>query len=241
MRKLTKIVRLFVVLFVPACKWRLLRFLGDEVDKCKIGLSVVWVDRLRMEKGSSIGHGNVILVPSIEMEEKAKIKYGNILKGNFFVEMRRSSVISRFHNIVSNLQEETSRFQLGENSALTKKCSVDLTSSVIIGKNTQFAGVGIQIWTHGYVHYTGGKRLRIQAPVVFGDDCYVGSASVISPGVKVCDGCNFSSMVNIVGTYDEPGLYVGAKAVLKKALNWEKELVGYKRLNYVDEVRYSKI
>ena len=74
-----------------------------------------------------------------------------------------------------------SDFTMGANSRLIMNHSIDVWNDVIIGSGTRLAGKGSQIWPHGSLKTATGINLS----VVIGDDCYVGSGVMISPGVKV--------------------------------------------------------
>jgi acetyltransferase-like isoleucine patch superfamily enzyme len=62
---------------------------------------------------------------------------------------------------------------------LTRRHWVDVVDRVRIGAGSIVAGVGSQFWTHGF---SGNER-----DIDIGGDCYVGTASIFTPGSGVAD------------------------------------------------------
>ncbi len=80
-----------------------------------------------------------------------------------------------------------------------------------IGDFSTLAGIGTQIWTHGYIHETKGiGRYRIDGRIVIGNNVYIGAGSIISMGVRVADGVIIGAGSTVARDLKEPGLYVSA-------------------------------
>ena len=230
MRILRKVLSLIVGL-IPGLNVYALNLLGHKISlRSRIGLSLFWCEKIEIGSGTKIGRLNAFVVPSMCLGENVLIRDGNLFKGNFDLQLGNLCRISRW-NKISNSNESGAKttFSMAVNSQITTKAVVDLTSDVSIGSNSQIAGVGVQIWTHGYVHLTTGDRIRVDGPVQIESNCYVGSSSCISPNTIIGDGCNFGSLSNIVGQYNKSGLYVSPKAQYKLKLVREEILENYEK------------
>lgn len=234
MKTLRKVLSL-IFGFIPGLNVYVLNLLGHKISlSARLGINLFWCERIEIGSGSRLGQFNIFIVPSMWLGENVVIRDGNLVKGNFDVRLRRLSRISRWNKVSnSNRGGVKTNFSLGVNSQITTKAVVDLTSDVTIGGNSQIAGVGVQIWTHGYFHLETGARIRVDGPVQIDSNCYVGSGSCISPNTLIGEGCNFGSLSNIVGHYKKPGFYVSSKAQYKSPLvreeieaKYEEKLTG---------------
>ncbi|HIF9279603.1 TPA: acyltransferase [Photobacterium damselae] len=80
----------------------------------------------------------------------------------------------------------------------------DLAADISIGSNVVFGGKHTEVWTHGYDW----ARKKIIGPVRILDDVYIGSKSIINPGVLIC-----SKSV------------IGSGTVISKSVNYEYKLI----------------
>ncbi len=83
-----------------------------------------------------------------------------------------------------NKIQGTAAFSIGENSRIINEHTIDLHNDVTIGNNSWLAGKGSQIWTHGSTQtLIGNKDLSVK----IGDFVYIGSNSLIAPGVSIAN------------------------------------------------------
>jgi acetyltransferase-like isoleucine patch superfamily enzyme len=204
-------------LLLPSIVLRpVLRALGHRIGRrVRIGFSVVLVERLYLADGASIGHLNLLSCECLLLREAAYLGRLNALIGPFRVVLRRDAAIGNANKITRGPRPSTAvgsaRIRLGRLAKLTANHRVDLTCSVTIGDYSTFAGVGSQIWTHGYVHATtGAGRYRIDGPVIVGNNVYVGSGAIINGGVRIGSGIIVASGLTVASDFDESGFYVPA-------------------------------
>jgi acetyltransferase-like isoleucine patch superfamily enzyme len=112
-------------------------------------------------------------------------------------------------------------FTIGKNSRIINDHYIDLGNDVRIGNNTWLAGKQSQIWTHGSLHTkTGEKDLR----VVIGDDIYIGSNTLIAPGVHIAH-LNLIGMGSVVTKSIETSRNVVAgnpATIVKQDIDWRE-------------------
>jgi acetyltransferase-like isoleucine patch superfamily enzyme len=71
------------------------------------------------------------------------------------------------------------------------------------------AGLGSQLWTHGYYHADKGlDRIRIDGNIEVGDNVYVGSSVIFNPGVVIGSRIHIGSGAVISKDLKDPGMYV---------------------------------
>ncbi|MGC6415414.1 MAG: acyltransferase [Bacteroidia bacterium] len=240
MSKIKKVLR-FICGLIPYLNVVLLKIIGEKVSlKANLGVLFLWCDKIELQDGVYIGGFNIIFVRSFYCGKGVKIRGLNIFKGNFDCVFDDSVGISRFNKFTSPYSDYKSTLRLKRNARITQKSIIDLTDDVEIGENSQLAGLGTQIWTHGYFHIENNRRFRVDGSVVIGDDCYLGSHSIVSPGTKILRGCNFASLSNITGFYEKPGLYGSSKAVYKKALEINEFDKKLKKRTNGSEIIYKK-
>ena len=212
---LTNIVSLILCLFIPIRFSRfLLNRLGHNIDKsAKIGLSLVWDTKLNLGPNCKIGNFNIISVIKLEMQNGSLIRNMNIIYGLFTVILSKDSRIGKQNNITRSKSKSivigVSQLYIGELSCITKKTTIDLTSSLFLGEFSQIGGVGTQIWTHGYIHANSGPdRFRVDSKVKIGNNVYIGSNCLINPGVTIGDSINVGGNSTVAKDLLTPGMYV---------------------------------
>ncbi|MBN1377688.1 MAG: hypothetical protein JXA04_00475 [Gammaproteobacteria bacterium] len=168
-----------------------------------------------MESNVVIGHLNIIRINQLKMGEKSYIGRMNIMNGPFSVELdKRASIGNRNTILRGSLGIVTygfSELRLGELAKITSSHRIDCTQSVTIAAFSTMAGIGSQIWTHGYIHETHGAcRYRVDGKVEIGHNVYIGSGCIISMGVNIASGVIVGAGVTVARNLDVPGLYVSA-------------------------------
>lgn len=131
-----------------------------------------------------------------------------VSKNEFFGTSKNISPFKDYENIV-----------IGSKTIITRGHSFDLSDEIIIGKDVTFGGSGIQVWTHGFDL----EHTKIQASVRLGDNCYVGSRSLIMPGVQVCDSASFGAGTIVSKSVIESGFYTSSNLVKRTDLKYYKE------------------
>jgi carbonic anhydrase/acetyltransferase-like protein (isoleucine patch superfamily) len=79
---------------------------------------------------------------------------------------------------------------IGRDTWIGPFCLIDGTAGIRIGKNCSIA-LGSQILTHDTIEWalTGGKRPYQFAPVSIGDNCFLGTLSIVVKGVTIGSRC----------------------------------------------------
>ena len=80
--------------------------------------------------------------------------------------------------------------QIGENTWIGAFCSLDGTGGLTIGKNCSISA-SVYLLTHDTVKWaiSGGKHPYEYAAVSIGDNCFIGTNSIILKGVTLGKGC----------------------------------------------------
>lgn len=242
------IFSLFICFFFPVklCYW-LLNILGHNIHpKSKIGFSLIWKTKLELSEGAYIGHFNFIYLQNLKLAKGALIRNINVIVGLFEMELKKDARIGKANNISRSRSAKivpgVSKLELGELTCITKKAILDLTSDIIIGDFSQLAGVGCQLWTHGYYHASkGADRIRIDGKIEIGNNVYIGSGVLINPGVRICDSVNVGGNSTVAKSLKDPGMYVSQplRFLNKDIETIKKNLKPTQFPNLVDDV-YEK-
>jgi len=191
----------------------LLRMLGHFVQNgARIGFSIVLVDRLCLERGASIGHFNLVACRRVLMRRGAYIQHLNIIRGPLSLKFAERGAVGN-RNVIRRAAYPVSYgsavLQLGELAKITASHMIDCTRSVHLGDFSTLAGIGSQLWTHGYFHLPhGADRFRVDGGITIGRNCYIGSACVIGAGVIIADTVVVGSHSSVSKSLLEPGMYV---------------------------------
>ena len=174
-----------------------------------------WLISIAMERNSAIGHLNIIRITQLVMGEKSYIGRMNIINGPLSVVLESRAAIGNGNKIVRGrigvVTYGLSELRLGELTKITSNHYIDCTQSILIGDFSILAGIGSQIWTHGYIHEAhGAGRYRVDGKIEIGHNVYIGSGSIISMGVRIASGVVVGAGVTVARNLDEPGLYVSA-------------------------------
>ena len=172
-----------------------------------------------MEQGAGIyGYGNFMKgVDTVKMHKGSMIKgHLNKFKSFYSLEMQSRSVIGSknvffgtFHKLSPFKKHELIR--LGEQSNITSGHLFDLSDEIRIGNNVTFGGNGSQLWTHGFDL----ENTKIQAPIVIGNNCYIGTRVLMMPGNSICDHVSVGAGTIIAKSIKESGFYVSSNLIKK--------------------------
>lgn len=193
-----------------------LRACGHRVGKnCRIGFSVLWVDQLLLQGNNRIGHGNLITCRRLCIGHNGYIGRLNTVSGPISILLRDSGSIGNSNKVVrapiNIITTGPATLLIGRVAKITANHRVDCTCSVRIGDYSTLAGIGIQVWTHGYVHDVSGPgRYRIDGAVNIGDNVYIGASCIVSMGVSICSGVMVGAGTTISRSIHEQGLYVSS-------------------------------
>ncbi|MDE1947008.1 MAG: hypothetical protein KGI35_00175 [Burkholderiales bacterium] len=199
----------------PLARWAL-NALGHRIAAgARIGLSLLLVERIAMERGSWIGHFNVMHIRRLAMRSGSHFGRRNLIRGPLSIALGPRSIIGNRNKIVRGpLGEVTvgpALLRLGELSSFTADHRIDCTASVRLGDFTTVAGVGCEIWTHGYIHDTAGAgRYRLDGRVTIGSNVYIGSSCIVTAGVHIADGVIVGAGATIARSLEGPAMYVSA-------------------------------
>lgn len=193
----------------------LLNVFGHRIHRsARIGFSLVMVDLMKLDRDSRIGHFNFISNNILLLHEKSRIGHLNFINGPLNLVMKKFSAIGNGNKVSrapSGVTYGSASLKLGIWSKITSGHRIDCTRSVSLGNFSTVAGVGSQIWTHGYVHELEGLgRYRIDGSVNISHNVYIGSSSFISMGVHIVSGVIVGGGTSISKSLLEPGLYVSS-------------------------------
>ena len=192
----------------PASARRLLlvRLLGHRIARdARIGRSIVQVDRLTMDSGSSIGHYNLVRhVGHVQLGAGASIGHLNWISGvnesrGYFPGVDRKSALL-----------------MAARSAITHRHFIDCCDTVTLGELSLLAGIHSQVLTHGV---DVGAGVLMAAPVRIEDRALVCSAAILVAGAVVPSRAVIGAGAVVKGALpDECTLYAGPASVAKRAL-----------------------
>jgi acetyltransferase-like isoleucine patch superfamily enzyme len=162
----------------------------------KIGKSVINAQNVQIGDNVTIRNKTSITCNSLRIGNGSAIHSGNVIMGK-------------------------ADFSIGENSRLINDHYVDVWNTVSIGNNSWLAGKRSQLWTHGSLYTkTGTKDLSI----TIGDNVYIGSSSLIAPGVTIAS-VNLIGLGSVVVTSFETtnAIIAGNPAqIIKSDVDWRE-------------------
>lgn len=205
----------FISLLFPPCKIKnfLLSSLGWEIASgVKIGFSYIYSKKIILDNNSSIGHGNFIKLDCLSLGESAYIQKFNQITGPLIVVLKKQAAIGYLNKIIRAKHPVSwghSILKLGKLSKITSKHSIDCMRPVIFGDFSTLAGYNSQIWAHVFVHaQKGADRYRVDGSIKIGDNVYIGSSSILNPGIKIANGVTIGSNSSVSKSLLKSGLYV---------------------------------
>ncbi|WGK63804.1 acyltransferase [Croceiramulus getboli] len=119
---------------------------------------------------------SIIKCLSVEIGDNVTLLNDNVITCSHLKIGANTSILE--HNRISG----PGSFTIGENSRIIYGHYFDTSSDITIGNNTWIAGRNSQFWTHGS---TKTKTKAAELGIELGDHVYVGSATLIGPGVKI--------------------------------------------------------
>ena len=190
-----------------------LRLLGHSVhNSAKIGFSFVFNTKLFLDKDSKIGHLNFIHCKRLLLRSGARIGHMNRVHGPFsMICLAKASIGNRNSVRRANfpIVVGSAILKLGKLTKLTVNHYIDCTRSITIGNYSILAGLGAQIWTHGYMHAPEGpERYRVDGKVTIGNNVYIGSGAVLLPGIIIGNAVTVGANATVSSNLLEPGFYV---------------------------------
>ena len=194
----------------------LLRY--DIAYDCRIGMGNFLLFGSCRMCGARIGNLNFMDIGYCEMQPGSEVLYLN--KFLYVNELRvglESSIGSK--NTFTGGRpgktpfKEQGNMLIGSHSILTRKHSFDLADTIIIGDDVVI-GSGTDVWTHGY-HL---QRIQIQSSVTVGNHIYIGTRSLILPGVQIVDGVAIGAGTIVSKSIIESGFYVSSHLIRKSAV-----------------------
>ena len=193
----------------PLKRWCLQHGFGYELDSAaRIGLAWVFPKKLRMGRGSHIGHFTVAIhLDTIELGDFSTIGRSNWITGY--------PSDGREH-----FTHQTGRrpcLIVAEHSAITKKHYLDCTHEIRIGKFTTIAGHHSELLTHSIDIVAGRQDSK---PIGIGDYCFVSTRCVILGGAKLPSQSVLAAGAVLNKSFDEKfTLYGGVPAKAVKAIS----------------------
>lgn len=193
-----------------------LRAFGHRIGpRCRIGFSLLWVDRLFLQGHNRIGHFNLIACKRLCIGTNGYIGRANAIVGPMSILLRREGAIGNTNKITRGSQGPITvgpaSLRIGRLAKITAGHRLDCTRSVSVGDYSILAGVGTQVWTHGYIHDTTGPgRYRVDGPVAIANNVYIGASCIFSMGVNICAGVIIGAGTTVARSIDQPGLYVSS-------------------------------
>lgn len=231
--KIGRIISAGILFFLPSpiSIWivKILPIGVKIMGKGKIGFSIIMADEVILEEGAVIGSLNIINVRRLKMAKESRIRNRNKISGNINVELGEKAVISR-KNAICNEKEShrNTTFYLGYNSVIGSAHHIDLTQNVTIGENSILAGIGTQVWTHGFYHSKEGEaRWRIDHSVCIGNNVYVGSRCILCQGITISNSITIGAGAVVSKDLVQQGLYV-SQALRYIQFDPDVKILGYK-------------
>lgn len=204
----------FMLLVLPTSLARpFTHLLGARIHRsARVGFSWVYAPTLRLGLDTRIGHFNAIRVRRLVVRRRGAIGSLNWLAGSFSVILHEDAEIGA-RNVITRavVAKEIgyAHLRIGRSSKITAGHKLDLLRTISFGDNSILAGLGSQLWTHGYVHESvGSGRFRVDGAISVGNNVYIGSACVFNPGVCTADDVAIGSQCCISKDLLLPGFYV---------------------------------
>jgi hypothetical protein len=195
--------------FWPLKRLLLCHFFKYIIDPtARIGFSYIYPKKLCMAPNSVIGHANVC-------------------KGLSMLWMGHSSSIGRLNWIsafpkgtqschYSSQPKRDPRLVIGSQAAITNRHIIDCTDRVVVGPFATIAGFYSQFLTHS-IDISASRQ--VSAPIVIGKYAFIGTRSVVLPGVRIPSYCVLAAgSVAAKSLFESYSLYGGVPARWIKSL-----------------------
>jgi len=119
-------------------------------------------------------------------------------------------------NIASGVRFGTGRnISIGDNSGLGENCYLVAMDKIVIGDDVMIAPE-VMMLTGGHGYSDSSLLLRehksVTAPIVIGNDCWIGARALLLPGVSICDRVIVAAGSVVTKSISESGVYAGNPA-----------------------------
>lgn len=213
MRKILALFSLFFKCLIVLFPWFIKRallvlFFKYELDpQAYIGFSFIYPKSLIMRKNAEIGSFNVAVnLEKITMNEDTSISRNNWITGYPLNK----------HNHFQEQKDRKPYLIMGKGSAITKNHMIDCTDLIEIGEYTSVAGYGTQILTHSTSLEHNKQRC---APIRIGARSFVGTRSILLPGVRLPDSSVLGAGAVLTKEFNETfSMYGGVPAKFIKTM-----------------------
>jgi len=233
-------VSLLVVALMPFNLFRifLYRFIFkyDITYQSQVGFMTFLCCEKCVIHNAKIGRLNYIDVQNFVMQQQSRMRVLNRFSRLYEVTLAPDSFIGFKNSFVGTRwgltpYKKYEVLYLGKKSEILKENLFDFSDTIYIGNNVVFAGSEHQIWTHGFTH----ERIKIQAPIKIENNVYIGSRSMIMPGVNICENVLIGSGTVVSKSILEEGFYTSSTLIKKTDLPSVKEsdIVNYNNAKFI--------
>ena len=193
---------------------------GYSIGKrVRIGLSIIDVGKCEIADDVSIGHLNIFIgTKCVTIGDHARIGHLNIFRGGDEIRLGRYCDILRLNEINSIpepdvVNEIEAVFYLGAGAMIGASHKIDFTDRVELGARVILGGRNSSLWTH---------NRQMTAPIVVGDNSYLGSEIRVAPGAQISANCIVGMGSVVTKAFEEPHkLIAGVPAKILKDLGDE--------------------
>ena len=130
-----------------------------------------------------------------------EVSIGKNVTINNYVYLARGTIIDDNCEIDSYVKSSGDN-KIGSNVVL--RYNATIAKGCVIGRNTYLSPNVMTIYSE--------PDGSVSGSIVIGDDCFIGSNSVIGSGVKICNDVNIGAMAYVNRDITEKGTYVGIPA-----------------------------
>lgn len=171
---------------------------------------------VRLSKGSFFGR------PILHVHPYSKVIIGRSF--SFISDSRRCSSGSLYSPVRLAARSRTSTIIIGDNVGLNGTSIVSRSKSIHLGNNTIVAPNCVIIDSPFHVVWPRYDRINYNTAindkdVFIGDDCWIGTGSIILPGSYIGDGSVVAARTVVRGTYPSNSLIAGVPSRLIKDLS----------------------
>jgi acetyltransferase-like isoleucine patch superfamily enzyme len=106
---------------------------------------------------------------------------------------------------------------VGSNCFFNNGCSLNSMGGISIGCGTLF-GENVKLYDHNHMIIDGipSHNDFVIKDIIIGANCWIGSNSIILPGVTICDGVTIGAGCIVTKSISESGVYVSENLKIKK-------------------------
>ena len=195
-----KYICLVIIKFIPFSSLKvflLSKLFGYSIGRnVKIGKSMLCCKKVTIGDNVYIANRNIINCNELVIGFNTSIHSGNTIQGG-------------------------GNFSIGNNSRIINNHHFDLWNNIELGNNTWVAGKNSQFWTHGSIYTKNGTK---DLSIIIKNDIYIGSSSLISPGVFI-ESINLIGLGSVVsGVFPESNTIIAGNQakVIKQNIDWRE-------------------